>query len=112
MLDDKCEKNRAHIIIRECVEVERHFVREALPVSLIGMNAHQMEKYVEFVADSLCVELGLPKLYETKNPFEWMETLSLQGKTNFFESRVTEYAKAGVGEKEGNSTEFSINEDF
>jgi len=113
MLDTPCEKDRATTIIRECVDVERHFVREALPVSLIGMNSSQMEKYVEFVADSLCVELGLPKLYNTVNPFEWMETLSLQGKTNFFESRVTEYAKAGVGGEDGsNSTEFSINEDF
>lgn len=113
-MGEPCEKDRALMIIKECVDVERHFVREALPVSLIGMNATQMEVYVEFVADSLCVALGLPKLYEAKNPFEWMETLSLQGKTNFFESRVTEYAKAGVGgaEGEGNSMEFSMNEDF
>jgi ribonucleoside-diphosphate reductase beta chain len=97
-------------IIKECVDVERNFVSEALPVNLIGMNADQMCLYVEFVSDSLCNALGVKKLYGTPNPFEWMETISLQGKTNFFESRVTEYAKQGVGTNDSNV--FSLEEDF
>jgi len=99
-------------IIRECVDAERKFVKEALPISLIGMNVAQMIQYVEFVADALCVALGLPKLYEACNPFEWMELLSLQGKTNFFESRVTEYAKAGIETSSSTVTEFTLNADF
>lgn len=108
---------RIHQIITECVDVERQFVREALPVSLIGMNCESMQKYVEFVADSLCLALGVSKVYNAENPFEWMEQLSLQGKTNFFESRVTEYAKSGVTHGAAASTgpkafEFVISEDF
>jgi ribonucleotide reductase beta subunit family protein with ferritin-like domain len=101
---------KVHEIVRGCVDVEKMFVKEALPVSLIGMNSSQMEAYVEFVADSLCVALGVEKLYMAANPFEWMDQLSLQGKTNFFEARVSEYAKAGVGEK--NNHVFSLIEDF
>ena len=115
MLDEKPSVEKIAQIIRECVNVERQFVNEALPVALIGMNATQMEAYIEFVADSLCVELRIAKLYGTPNPFEWMETLSLQGKTNFFESRVTEYARAGVGATESEtaiSGVFTTSEDF
>lgn len=95
--EERPSDEKIHEIIKECVDVERGFVKEALPVSLIGMNAHEMEAYVEFVSDSLCNALGVSKIYNTPNPFNWMEQLSLQGKTNFFESRVTEYSKAGVG---------------
>jgi ribonucleoside-diphosphate reductase beta chain len=109
--DEKPPTAVIHQIITECVDVEKAFVSEALPVSLIGMNAEQMQNYVKFVADSLCVALQVPKIYLTPNPFEWMEQLSLQGKTNFFESRVTEYAKAGVGTEDSSLT-FSLNEDF
>jgi ribonucleotide reductase beta subunit family protein with ferritin-like domain len=97
-------------IIRECVDVERKFVLEALPVDLIGMNAREMNHYVEFVADALCSALKVSKIYETKNPFGWMETISLQGKTNFFEARVTEYAKAGVGLTDQNAFVFNSND--
>ena len=99
-------------IIKECVDVERHFVTEALPVDIIGMNAVHMSEYVEFVADSLCVAVGIEKLYGTVNPFPWMEMLSLQGKTNFFEARVTEYSRAGVGDAKGINETFSLEEDF
>ena len=100
-----------HQIISECVDVERLFVTEALPVALIGMNSKEMVRYVEFVADALCVALKVPKIYDTPNPFSWMESISLQGKTNFFESRVTEYARAGThGTAENNV--FSLNDDF
>lgn len=97
-------------IIMECVDVERHFVKEALPVELIGMNSKSMIHYVEFVADALCIELGIEKFFKTANPFEWMETIALQGKTNFFESRVTEYARAGFGEND--NLKFSLDSDF
>jgi ribonucleoside-diphosphate reductase beta chain len=78
------------------VEIEKEFVTDALPVNLIGMNAKLMQQYIEFVADRLLVELGNEKIYNATNPFDFMEMISLQGKTNFFEKRVGEYQKAGV----------------
>ena len=98
-------------IIRDAVEIEKEFVSDALPVSLIGMNAGAMCEYIEFVADRLLVSLGASKIYETENPFDFMEMISLQGKTNFFEKRVAEYQKAGVATEE-ESSEFSTDEDF
>lgn len=82
---------------RAAVEIESEFVRESLPVSLIGMNAEAMTQYVQFVADHMLAALGHEKLFKVQNPFEWMDLISLQGKTNFFEKRVSEYAKANVG---------------
>jgi len=99
-------------IVKDCVDVERKFVCEALPVALIGMNSATMCQYVEFVADGLLQELGYPKMYNVGCPFEWMDQLSLQGKTNFFESRVTEYARAVVGQNVLQDTKFSLEEDF
>merc|ERR1711933_699197 len=78
------------------VEAERRFIVEALPCDLIGMNSELMTKYIEFVADRLLTALGHSKLFGASNPFDWMELISLQGKTNFFEKRVGEYQKAGV----------------
>lgn len=92
----KLEPRQVQAIVREAVEIEREFVTDALPVQLIGMNAGMMGQYVEFVADRLLLALGVDKLFGTDNPFPWMEQLSLQGKTNFFEARVAEYQKAGV----------------
>lgn len=85
-----------HEIVKDAVQLEREFCCEALSVALIGMNSDVMAQYIEFVADRLLVALGYDKLYETTNPFDWMEAISLQGKTNFFERRVGEYQKAGV----------------
>lgn len=96
MLQHKLSTERLYEIIKEAVDIEKEFVCEALPVSLIGMNAGEMSKYIEFVADHLLVALGAPKLYNTPNPFPFMENLSLSGKDNFFEKRVGEYQKAGV----------------
>lgn len=110
-LEDTPSEATVHTIVKGCVDVERHFVQEALPVSLIGMNADAMCTYVEFVADALCMALGVSKLYNATNPFDWMETIALQGKTNFFESRVTEYAKAKVGQS-AESNEFRTDQDF
>lgn len=98
-------------IITDAVNIEKEFVCESLPVKLIGMNATLMTQYIEFVADRLLVELGNPKVYNATNPFDFMELISLQGKTNFFEKRVGEYQKSGVmGNKDDNV--FSLDEDF
>jgi ribonucleoside-diphosphate reductase beta chain len=89
-------------IITEAVEIEKEFITEALPVSLIGINAASMSQYIEFVADHWLDQLGAPKHFHATNPFDWMELISLEGKTNFFEKRVSEYQRPGVlGEKEG-----------
>jgi ribonucleoside-diphosphate reductase beta chain len=111
MLDNKMEEWRIREIITEAVGIEKEFVVDALPVSLIGMNASLMTQYIEFVADRLLVALGYSKAYGTANPFDWMDLISLQGKTNFFEKRVAEYQKAGVmGKKEDHV--FKLDEDF
>jgi ribonucleoside-diphosphate reductase subunit M2 len=91
MLTNKLSKDRIYEIITEAVEIEKEFISEAIPVELIGINCKLMCEYIEFVADRLIFTLGYPKYYNTKNPFDWMEMISLQGKTNFFEKRVGEY---------------------
>ncbi len=119
MLHNKLVKgageNMIHRIISEAVAIEIEFVTEALPVSLIGMNAEWMAQYIEFVADRLLISLGATKLYGTENPFPWMEMISMQGKTNFFERRVAEYQKAGVMSSNALGAvqqRFSMEEDF
>jgi len=107
-------KERIASIVREAVEIEKEFICDALPADLIGMNSRLMSQYIEFVADRLLVALGNEKEYKVSNPFDWMELISLQGKTNFFEKRVGEYQKAGVMNSvggEGMHT-LSFNEDF
>jgi len=96
MLENKLPEDVVHGIIRGAVDVERKFICEALSCDLIGMNSELMTKYIEFVADRLLTALGHSKLFGSSNPFDWMELISLQGKTNFFEKRVGEYQKAGV----------------
>ena len=104
---------RKHIeeIITNAVEIEKEFIIDALPVKLIGMNSDLMSQYIEFVADRLLLELGNEKVYNKSNPFDFMEMISLQGKTNFFEKRVGEYQKAGVMADKDKQT-FSLDEDF
>jgi ribonucleotide reductase beta subunit family protein with ferritin-like domain len=103
LLATKLSTEVIHEIIRSAVQIEKEFVCEAIPVALIGMNASLMSQYIEFVADRLLDALNCPKIWNVTNPFEWMEMISLQGKTNFFEKRVGEYQKAGVmsNEKSG-----------
>ena len=112
----KAGENRIRSIISEAVEIEKDFVTSALPVKLIGMNDKHMRQYIEFVADRLAISLGAAKIYNAENPFPWMEMISMQGKTNFFEKRVAEYQKAGVmtqGTALGSvQTRFSMEEDF
>jgi len=98
-------------IVTHAVDIEKEFVSDALPVELIGMNSRLMSQYIEFCADRLLVSLGCSKFYKAPNPFDWMETISLQGKTNFFEKRVGEYAKSGVGVQESNHC-FDLDADF
>ena len=98
-------------IITDAVEIEKEFVTESLPVKLIGMNAELMSQYIEFCADRLLMELGNEKVYNASNPFDFMDMISLQGKTNFFEKRVAEYQKAGVSTS-NEGTAFSMDEDF
>jgi ribonucleoside-diphosphate reductase beta chain len=97
MLKHKLTQEEVYDIIRDAVRIEQEFITEALPVALIGMNSKLMSQYIEFVADRLLNSLGYPKFYNSANPFDFMETISLEGKTNFFEKRVSEYTKAGVG---------------
>merc|ERR1712000_594275 len=96
MLHHKLPEDVVHAIIQGAVAVERRFICEALSCDLIGMNSELMTRYIEFVADRLLTALGHSKLFGASNPFDWMELISLQGKTNFFEKRVGEYQKAGV----------------
>ena len=93
-LKKKIRKDKLTEIIREAVDIEKEFITSALPCRLIGMNATSMTMYIEFIADRLIVQLGGEKIYETSNPFDWMERISIEGKTNFFEKRVGEYALA------------------
>ncbi|SKB38009.1 ribonucleoside-diphosphate reductase small subunit [Daejeonella lutea] len=111
MLSNKLPEEQIHSIIRDAVEIEKEFITEALPVDLIGMNAKLMQQYIEFVADRWIDELGYSKIYGASNPFDFMEMISLQGKTNFFEKRVGDYQKSGV--LSGRETQsFSLEEDF
>jgi ribonucleotide reductase beta subunit family protein with ferritin-like domain len=115
-LNQKPDEDFVHDMIDKAVKIELEFVNESLPVSLLGMNCQEMSLYIRYIADHMSVALGYSKLYDVQNPFVWMEAISLQGKTNFFEKRVSEYSKAGVsaasaGEKTENF-KFTLEEDF
>lgn len=111
-LKNKVTESRIKEIIVDALNIEREFITESLPVSLIGMNAKLMTQYLEFVTDRLLVELGCSKVYNAANPFDFMDMISLQGKTNFFEKRVSEYQKAGVLNKESGEAKISFDADF
>ena len=111
-LNNKLSEEAIQTIISDAVTIEKEFVTDALPVRLIGMNAELMRQYIEFVADRLLMELNCSKIYHSTNPFDFMEMISLQGKTNFFEKRVGEYQKAGVLNSENGNDKFSLDHDF
>ena len=111
MLQNKLEVNTVHDMIKSAVDLEKKFVTDALSVELLGINANLMTQYIECVADVLCGMLDVPYIYKTPNPFEWMELISLKGKTNFFEKRVGEYKKAGMSNKEDEVVRFD-DDDF
>ncbi|CAN0255566.1 unnamed protein product, partial [Ectocarpus fasciculatus] len=110
-LVNKLPQSRVFEIVGSAVSIECEFVQEALSVELIGMNARMMVQYIEFCADRLLVSLGCDKKYNATNPFDWMDMISLQGKTNFFEKRVSEYAKSGVG-VDSSKQVIAFDEDF
>ena len=99
-------------IIIDALNIEREFITESLPASLIGMNSTLMTQYLEFVTDRLLVELGCERQFNVGNPFDFMDMISLQGKTNFFEKRVSEYQKAGVLNKDTDAQKISFDADF
>jgi ribonucleoside-diphosphate reductase beta chain len=111
-LTNPVPKERIRTIIVDALNIEREFITESLPVSLIGMNAVLMTQYLEFVADRLLVELGCEREYNTANPFDFMDMISLQGKTNFFEKKVAEYQKSGVMNTDGDAQKISFDADF
>jgi len=108
---NKPSKSKIHKMIREAVKIEKQFITESLPCRLVGMNDELMARYIEFVADRLSAQLGYGKIFSAANPFDFMERISLEGKDNFFEKRVTTYAKAGVGKTQTDMT-FSLDADF
>jgi ribonucleoside-diphosphate reductase subunit M2 len=108
-LEKKLPKAKLHEIVKECVEIEIEFICDALPCRLIGMNSELMGQYIQFVADRLCLQLGYPKIYNVGNPFSFMELISLESKTNFFERVVSDYALANVTKTE---SDFDFTEDF
>ena len=108
-LEKKLNKKKLQEIISEAVEIEKHFICEALPCRLIGMNSALMSQYIEFVGDRLALQLGIDKIYNSSNPFDFMEMISLERKTNFFESRVSDYSLA---DKSGKVEAFSMSDSF
>jgi ribonucleotide reductase beta subunit family protein with ferritin-like domain len=110
MLQDKPSKEIVLQIIREAVELEKEFITESLPCKLIGMNQDLMKQYIEYISDRLLLMLGFEKIYHTSNPFDWMEMISIQGKTNFFEKRVGEYSNIANSKVEDNV--FDLTSDF
>ena len=110
-LVNRLSKQQAHKIIRDAVKIEKQFITKSLPCELIGMNAKLMTQYIEFVADRLLLQLGYPKAYSSANPFSFMENMSLENKDNFFEKRVSTYAKAAVG-KDRAAMSFKMDADF
>ena len=111
-LINKVPKDRIRSIIVDALNIEREFITESLPASLIGMNAVLMTQYLEFVADRLLVELGCDREYNTSNPFDFMDMISLQGKTNFFEKKVAEYQKSGVMNTDVDAQKISFDAEF
>jgi len=107
-IQNKLSNDRIKEIILSALEIEKEFILEALPVRLIGMNSDLMSQYLEFVTDRLLDSLGVPKHFNSENPFDFMQNIALQGKTNFFEKRVAEYQKAGVN----NDTEEDLDSAF
>ena len=111
-LENKLSEDQVKEILTEVVEIEKEFIIDSIPCKLIGMNSTMMTEYIEFVADRLMVQLGYNKIYNATNPFSFMEMISMEGKTNFFERRVTEYSKAGVKANYSNNKDIVLNADF
>ena len=111
-LKDKPENETVIQIIKEAVDIEKEFITESLPCELLGMNNKLMTEYIEFVADRLLQMFKIEKVYNTKNPFDWMELISVQGKTNFFEKRVGEYANRSNPNVDQTENQIDFDADF
>ena len=111
-LVNKCPDSDIYDIVKEAVMIEKEFITESLPCKLIGMNNDLMAQYIEYIADRLLLMLGLEKVWNSPNPFDWMEAISIQGKTNFFEKRVGEYSNAANPNANSDDNEFDLDEDF
>jgi ribonucleoside-diphosphate reductase beta chain len=109
-IDNKLSHDRIREIICGALEIEKEFITESLPVRLIGMNSELMKQYLEFVTDRLLMSLNVPKVYNSENPFDFMQNIALQGKTNFFEKRVAEYQKAGVNNAAADDIDSAFND--
>ena len=107
---NRLDEEIVHGIVKDAVEIEKEFINDSLPCRLIGMNSDQMKTYIEYVADRLLNQLGYSKIYNSTNPFDFMEKIGREGKSNFFENRPTQYQKAGVLNK--SKGDFSYSEDF
>ena len=114
MIKNKLSQEVVYQIVKEAVEVEKNFIIESIPCSMLGMNAELMSIYIEFVADRLLVQLGYDKIWKANNPFPFMERISIETKSNFFESRVSQYSKANIGVKQNHSDirKFTLDADF
>ena len=108
---NRMKQSKVHKLISEAVTIEKEFICQSLPCALLGMNSNMMRQYIEFVADRLVSQLGYAKIYNTPNPFDFMENISIEGKTNFFEERVSQYSMSGVGTTEEDRS-FGLDEDF
>ena len=111
MINNKLDTETVHNMFKDAVEIEREFICESLPCSLLGMNNELMTDYIKFIADRLLLQLNYEKIWGTTNPFDFMESISMEGKTNFFESRPTQYQKSSVLNTTREST-FQVSEDF
>jgi ribonucleotide reductase beta subunit family protein with ferritin-like domain len=111
MVNEKLEQETVYAMFREAFEIEKEFICESLPCSMLGMNSELMTQYIKFVSDRLLLQLGYQKLWNETNPFDFMESISVEGKTNFFESRPTQYQKASVLNT-GRDNSFTVTDDF
>ena len=112
LIDRRLPQDEVHAMFRESVDIEDEFINESLPCRLLGMSSEMMSEYIRFVADRLLVQLGYDKMYEARQPFDFMENISIPRKTSFFEARVSEYRKAGVGVAPAKLTAVDLNDDF
>ena len=111
-MQNKCPDKEIYEIVKEAVSIEKEFITESLPCKLIGMNNDLMKQYIEHIADRLLLMFGLEKVYNSNNPFDWMEMISIQGKTNFFEKRVGEYSNNANPNSNSEDNIFELDGDF
>jgi ribonucleotide reductase beta subunit family protein with ferritin-like domain len=114
MIENRLDEKTVHEIMKEAVELEKEFITESISCSMLGMNAELMKTYIEFVADRLLSQLNYSKIWNSNNPFPFMERISIETKSNFFEGRVSQYSKANVGTKQSHAElrKFTIDADF